>query len=115
MKGKIGDKQRLQHILKAIVEIENYVYGADKERFLRDSMMKYACVKQIEIIGEAAVFLSSDFQSKHSEIEWKEIKGIRNLLVHEYFGIDFNILWQIILEDIPKLKPKIEKALNSFK
>ena len=108
MRKPIGNRQRLVHILKAIGEIESYVGDADKEIFLRHSMMKYACVKQIEIIGEAANYLTEDFKTKFSQVEWREIAGMRNILVHEYFGIDFNILWQVIQKDIPELKRKIE-------
>lgn len=108
MRKPIGNRQRLLHILKAINEIESYVDGVDKEFFLKHSMMKYACVKQIEIIGEAANYLTVDFKNKFRQIEWVEIAGMRNILVHEYFGIDFNILWQVVIEDIPALKKQIE-------
>ncbi len=70
--------------------------------------MRYACVKQIEIIGEAVNYLTMDFKTKFPQVSWVEISGMRNILVHEYFGIDFNILWQVVTKDIPELKKKIE-------
>lgn len=108
MRKPIGNRQRILHILKAINEIESYINGVDKEFFLQHSMMKYACAKQIEIIGEAVNYLTVDFKNKFQNVEWAEIAGMRNILVHEYFGIDFNILWQVVIKDIPDLKRKIE-------
>ena len=111
MRKPIGNHQRLLHILKAIKEIESYIEGVNEEFFLSHSMMKYACVKQIEIIGEAAKYLTTDFKAKFPHVEWEEIAGMRNILVHEYFGIDFNILWQVVTKDIPELKKKIGSLL----
>jgi uncharacterized protein with HEPN domain len=108
MRRPIGNHQRLLHILKAIKEIESYIKGSGKELFLNHSMMKYACVKQIEIIGEAANYLTTEFKTKYPQVAWGEIAGMRNILVHEYFGIDFNILWQVVTRDLPELKKQIE-------
>src|SRR5437016_3763534 len=113
MRSSTGDKQRLLHIKDAIEEIGNYTKGSDEEIFLRDSMMKYACVKQIEIIGEVARVLSDEFKNKYTEVKWFSIAGIRNLLIHEYWGIDFNVLWKVINEDIPVLKEQIESILKN--
>lgn len=108
MKGKIGDKQRLLHILEAIDEIENYTSGTDFHSFLENSMMRFATIKQIEIIGEAANNITEDTQSEFNAIQWRQIIGLRHILVHEYFGIDNTLIWQIITNDIPKLKEGIQ-------
>ena len=100
MKGKIGDKQRLIHILESIEEIEKYTAGQNLEIFMQNSMMKFASVKQIEIIGEAANHITEETKNKFSEIQWRQITGLRHVLVHEYFGIDSNLIWQIIKDDI---------------
>ena len=113
MKEKIGDKARLQHILDAIQEIESYTDKADLSVFQSNSMMLYASVKQLEIIGEAAKNLSEDFKNLCKEIPWSEISGLRNILVHEYFGVDKKIIWQIIQDDIPFFKKKLSE-LNRF-
>ncbi|NUM37171.1 MAG: DUF86 domain-containing protein [Candidatus Brocadiae bacterium] len=113
MKEKIGDKARLQHILDAIQEIENYTDKADLSVFQSNSMMLYASVKQLEIIGEAAKNLSEDFKNLCKEIPWSEISGLRNILVHEYFGVDKKIIWQIIQDDIPFFKKKLSE-INRF-
>jgi uncharacterized protein with HEPN domain len=82
MKGKLGDKQRLLHILESIEEIEKYTAGSNLEVFLQNSMMKFASVKQIEIIGEAANYISEETKNKFSDIQWRQITGLRHVLVH---------------------------------
>lgn len=114
MRNKLGDKERIQHILDAIVEIETYIHEATKEQFLINSMMRFASIKQIEIIGEAANQVTEETKQKFTEIEWKQIIGLRHILVHEYFGVDNSLIWQIVITDIPKLKERITEVLNTF-
>lgn len=114
MKGKIGDKQRLQHILDAITEIENYTRGEKFDEFIANSMMQFACVKQLEIVGEAANYITPETKNKFTAIEWQQIIGMRHILVHEYFGIDTKLIWQIIISDIPVLKEKIISLLSQY-
>jgi uncharacterized protein with HEPN domain len=114
MKGRIGDKQRLLHIVDAISEIESYVNNVSFDFFARNSMMRFASIKQLEIIGEAANYLTSETRSKFSDIECRQIVGMRNILVHEYFGIDNNLIWQVIIFDLPALKIKVEAVLSTF-
>jgi uncharacterized protein with HEPN domain len=115
MKDKIGDKQRLGHILDAITEIESYIANADLPSFFANSMMRFAPIKQIEIIGEAANYITQETKDQFSDIEWRQITGMRHILVHEYFGIDANLVWQIIINDIPVLKSSIEKIYSTLK
>jgi len=77
-------------------------------------MMRFASVKQIEIIGEAANYISDETKEKFSEIQWRQITGLRHVLVHEYFGIDSRLIWQIIVDDIPSLKINIKEVLLSM-
>lgn len=114
MKGKNGDRHRLLHILDSIKEIDNYTLNESFESFLENSMMRFASIKQIEIIGEAANFVSAETKDKFTDIQWRQIIGLRHILVHEYFGIDSNLIWQIIANDIPKLKERIEFVLRSL-
>ena len=114
MKGKMGDKQRLLHILESIIEIEGYTSQADFKSFLDNSMMRFASIKQIEIIGEAANYITEETKSKFNDVQWRQIIGLRHILVHEYFGIDNKLIWQIIADDIPKLKEGIEKVILSI-
>lgn len=114
MKGKTGNKQRLIHILESIEEIEKYTAGETLENFMQNSMMKFASIKQIEIIGEAANHITEETKNKFSEIQWRQITGLRHVLVHEYFGIDSILIWQIIVDDIPALKIMIQEVLTSL-
>jgi uncharacterized protein with HEPN domain len=74
-------------------------------------MMRFACVKQIEIIGEAANYITPETKAKFSDLEWSSIIGMRHVLVHEYFGMDFELIWQVIIGDIPVLKEKMTAVL----
>jgi uncharacterized protein with HEPN domain len=114
MKSKIGDRARLQHILESIQEINNYISNISYEVFASNSMILFASIKQLEIIGEAANHITEHFRRLYKEIQWQEIIGLRNLLIHEYFGIDIKIIWDIIKNDIPKLKSKVEEILNQI-
>jgi uncharacterized protein with HEPN domain len=114
MKNKLGDKARLQHISDAIKEIEKYIANSTYGDFQSNSMMQFATVKQLEIIGEAASQITEHFRKLYKEIEWREIIGLRNILVHEYFGIDVKIVWDILQEDLPKFKIQIEEILNQL-
>lgn len=91
MQGRQGDKIRLQHILDAIREIENYTGKSGHDEFKSNSMMRFACIKQMEIIGEASNHISEETQTKFSDIEWAQVIGMRNVFVHEYFGIDATV------------------------
>lgn len=114
MRDKIGDKARIIHILEAIREIETYIADTDYQSFIKNSMMKFACVKQVEIIGEASNYITPEIKHQFKNIEWQQIKGMRNIFVHEYFGIDSEILWEIMKFDLPDLKIKIQEILKTL-
>ena len=114
MRGKFGDSARLKHILDAIAEIESYLIEVDYDAFLNNSMMRFACIKQLEIIGEASDHISEEIKSQFTEIEWSPIKGMRNVFVHEYFGIDSRLVWEIIGYDLPELKAKVTKIVDTI-
>ena len=114
MRSKLGDGARLNHIFDAINEIESYTLDSSKEDFMKNSMMRFACIKQLEIIGEASNYISSEIKVQFSDIEWKQIVGMRHIFVHEYFGIDTELLWEIIKNDLPDLKQSIKSIIDSF-
>lgn len=114
MKNKLGNEQRLRHILSAIEEIESYTYGVQKDEFLQNSMMRFASVKQLEIIGEACNHLSEELKQKSPNVQWNEIIGMRHVFVHEYFGIDNYLLWEIITTDLLEFKNSVIKLLSDF-
>ena len=109
MNAKISNTVRLLHILDAIAEIEYYIQGADKDTFINNSMMFNATLHQLEIIGEAANGLSDDFVMDHPDVPWARIIGLRNLIVHEYFGVDDQTIWSIVTINLPPLKEYLSK------
>jgi uncharacterized protein with HEPN domain len=114
MKDLKGDKARLLHILDAISEIEGYTYNFDFTEFLNISMARFASIKQLEIIGEAANHISTELIENYPDVEWRKIIALRNILIHEYFGVDAKIVWDIIQEDMPNLKMSIEIILAAY-
>jgi uncharacterized protein with HEPN domain len=114
MKGNLSDTTRIKHILDAISEIEDYINNISFDQFSKSSEKKYATVKQLEIIGEAANRIGRKTKLNHPEVEWSKIIALRNVLVHEYYTIDENIVWNIITEDLPGLKYQIVNLLNKL-
>jgi len=110
MRDKLGDHARIKHIIDALEEIENYTNGVDLTEFESNSMRRLATVKQLEIIGEAVSRVSIELTDQFPTVEWRKIKGLRNILVHEYFGIDAELIWQIVREDLPVFKKEIQKV-----
>src|SRR5581483_9677538 len=91
----------VQDILTAITDIEEFTNGMSYQTFIHDKKTVQAVVRNFEIIGEAANNLSPEFKEIHPQIPWREIVSMRNKVLHEYFGIDEEVIWQTILEDIP--------------
>ena len=114
MQSELGDEIRLKHIIDAIEEIERYLFEVEFPIFVENSMMRFACIKQMEIIGEASNHISDELKSKFTDVEWAQIVGMRNVFAHEYFGIDSSLVWEIIKNDIPDLKEKIKLILQSI-
>jgi uncharacterized protein with HEPN domain len=111
MKGQITDKIRIQHSLDAIAEVEKYLMDVSYENYLANSEKRFATVKQIEIVGEACNHLSPELKQSHPEVEWKPITGFRNISIHEYFGVNFHIVWEIAKNDLPVLKQQFSNIL----
>lgn len=114
MKGHMTDKIRVQHILEAIAEVDKYLTAVSFENFLINSEKRFATIKQIEIIGEACNRIPNDVKRAHPEIEGTSINGFRNISIHEYFGVNFHIVWEIAKNDLPVLKEKFSKILTEI-
>ncbi len=114
MPDKLGDLARLLHILDSIEEIKQYTLDAQFEDFEEQSMMKNACIRQLEIIGEACNRISEDIKQKFPQIEWNQIIGLRNILIHQYFGIDDRVIWDIIEQDLIDLEDKIKALVKEI-
>jgi len=100
----------LDDILESIGLIESYVEGMDAESFAKDRKTIDAVVRNLEIIGEAAKSIPLDVKAKHQSVDWKGITGLRNRIVHEYFGISLPIIWKIVTDDLPTLKKEISRV-----
>jgi len=102
---------RIDDILDAIARIEQYVEGLTLEQFQADQKTIDAVVRNLEIIGEAVRHLSADSENLLDGAPWVDIAGMRNILIHEYFGVDLKIIWQTIVEDLPELKVQVRGLL----
>ena len=110
-----GLKKRLEHMLQAIERICRYTKGKNFEDFIADDMMYYAVVKNIEILGEASNMLTEEFRQAHPKTPWKQVNGMRNYIVHEYFQVDNNVVWDVITNDLPILEQQIKEYLTEEK
>ena len=102
----------LRHILDECIYIEERVSGLTKEEFAQDPTIRRAFVRSIEIIGEATKQVPAAVRRRHSRIEWKAMAGMRDRLIHDYFGIDYDLVWDVVTTKIPILKQEIEKILR---
>lgn len=112
MRDPHKDKERLEHILSAIDRVLRYTKDKTYDELVTNDMMYYAVVKNIEIMGEAANMLTTEFTLSHPETPWKQVKGMRNYIVHEYFQIDDVVIWDVVSNNLPELRNQIVKYIN---
>lgn len=108
----MSSSEYLRHILDETEFLISRSQSLDKEDLLKDEVLKRAFVRSLEIIGEAAKKLPEDFRKKYGQIDWRAIAGTRDKLIHDYFGIDYDIVWDIVLNEIPELKDQIRRILK---
>lgn len=112
MRERIKDNDRLQHILDAIDILQSGAQRYSLEQIEKDSILYFGFVKQVEIIGEAVYMLTKEFRESHPDIEWDAIEGMRHVLVHGYYEISPDKVWNVIEKDLPILRPKIQDLLG---
>jgi uncharacterized protein with HEPN domain len=108
-------KDYILDVYNSIEEIEKFVDGFSFDKFQNDKKTIYAVVRAIEIIGEAAKNIPPSIKKKYDKIKWTKLKGMRNRLIHEYFGVNIKVVWKTIKEDIPELKKTILELLKELK
>jgi uncharacterized protein with HEPN domain len=101
------DKVYLTHILDAISDIEKFMQGVSEEEFFGNKEKQYAVLRGLEIIGEATKNLSNELKAKRSDVDWKNIAGMRDKLIHAYFGVNLPLVWETVKKDLPPLKKQV--------
>jgi uncharacterized protein with HEPN domain len=97
----------LEHILESITLIEEYVDGKTEEDFSSSSQLQDSVIRRLEVIGEAVKNLPPEVRKTYSDVPWKKIAGLRDVLIHEYFGVDLELTWQVVQNELPVLKKRI--------
>jgi len=101
-------------ILDCLKKIEDYIHGMSYEDFLQDDKTKDAILRNLEVIGEAVKNIPEPIKTKYPDVEWESAAGMRDRLIHEYFGVSFPIVWETIKQDLPILKRSIEAILKEI-
>ncbi|MEM5810198.1 MAG: DUF86 domain-containing protein [Candidatus Aenigmatarchaeota archaeon] len=105
----------LNHMLESIEKIEEFMKNTTKENFFSSVLLQDAIIRRLEIIGEAVKNIPLEFRKKYKDIPWREIAGMRDKLIHGYFGVDLELVWEVVKRDLPKLKTKIKNILEESK
>ena len=110
----LSPPEYIRHILDEIDYILNRITDMDYETFVRDETLKRAFVRSIEVIGEASKKLPHDIKAMQSDIEWRKVSGMRDRLIHDYFGVDYTIVWDVAANKLPDLRAKLQNLLKQI-
>ena len=108
----IDDRTRVMHMLDAAKQAQDFIQGRKRADLDEDVMLMHALIRVTEIIGEAGRHISDTFKSNHPEIPWIDVMDMRNRLIHGYFKVNLNIVWDTVIHDIPVLIKQLEKILQ---
>ena len=112
MREAIKDRGRLEHMLSAIENVEEFTKDISLDDFVKSKVLFFAVVKNIEIVGEATYMLTKEYKQSHQSVPWLVIEKMRHVLVHGYYTISPEKVWETVQEDIPLLKEQIKALLN---
>ncbi len=113
--SKRTDRELLGDILEAIRRIQTYTAGMAFETFLRDTKTQDAVVRNLEIIGEATKRLSDEVRERYPAVPWKSMAGVRDRLIHHYFGVNLDVIWEIVSVELDKVALQVEGILKELK
>lgn len=108
-----SDANRLQDILETLEQIEKYAQRG-RDAFEADELIQNWMIRHLQILGEAAYKVSPQFQAEHPTIPWRQMIGMRHILVHDYFDINLDIVWRVVAEECPRIKADIQCLLKSI-
>jgi len=114
MEGRISSLERARHIFEAINYIEEFSKGIDFEEFKDNVLVRSAIERQLMIVGEASVHISEEIKNEYPQIPWHQIKGFRNFIVHEYFGVSYQMEWSVVVAQLPNLKSVSQNIINQL-
>jgi uncharacterized protein with HEPN domain len=106
------DRQRLHDIIEALAWVTAAARGRTEDQFSGDETLRYAIARQLAVVGEAAARLNSELTRKYPLVPWADIVGLRNILVHEYFGVHWPLVWQTVTDDVPLLLEGVTEILR---
>ena len=104
----------LRHILVEVEYLLDQSQGLSFERFAADETLRRAFVRSLEVIGEAVKNLPEDFRASHSDVDWRPIARMRDRLIHGYFGVDYQLVWDVVQEKLPELKRKVQSIVENL-
>lgn len=105
----------LKHAIDEIDFLEKQVLDITEDRFMRDELIQHAFTRSLEIIGEAVKQIPDEIRNKYSNIDWRSYAGFRDKLIHHYFGVDYALVWDVVINELPELKKKLLFVLEQEK
>ena len=108
----MSDRDLVRHILDEVVFLRSTASGTTADAFLRDEVLKRAFARSLEIVGEAAKKLTSEFRAAYPQVEWRLMAGTRDKLIHDYFGVDYALVWDIVVNELPQVESDLRALLG---